>query len=245
MRRAIWQVIIGLSFAFGMSGVASADGVTGFACTPGSFLSLLTVSNDQTVEASGQTFGEICVTLIDSNTASIQAEALNGFSFVDGNSLALNFNGTDTCPGPHTAGACVNGAVTSNAGGPYTQDFPATNNVDGYGAFNFHISEANSSPPNATLLTFTVDTSGTPWTTASDVLIFNGPGGLTGFDAAAHIQVAGSNCGGTPTAPSLCTFFAGENTQGTIIQENPEPSVLSLLGIALLGFGFMPRRRKT
>jgi hypothetical protein len=230
MRRAIWQVIIGLSFAFGMSGMASAGT---FNCTPGSFLSLLTVSNDQTVEASGQTFGEICVTLVDSNTASIQAEALNGWSFVDGNSLALNFNGTDTCPGPNTAGACVNGAVTSNAGGPYAQAFPATDNVDGYGSFNFHISEQNSSPPNATLLTFTVDTSGTPWTTASDVLIFNGPGG---FDAAAHIQVAGSNCG-TPTAPSLCTFFAGENTQGTIIQENPEPGVLSLLAIGLLGLG--------
>jgi hypothetical protein len=108
---------------------------------------------------------------------------------------------------------------------------------------NFHISEGNSSPPNATLLTFTVDTSGTPWTTVSDVLILNGPGGLTGFDAAAHLQVAGSNCG-TPTAPSLCTFFAGENTAGTIITENPEPGVLSLLGIALLGLGFMTQRRK-
>src|SRR5262249_15789723 len=95
------------------------------------------------------------------------------------------------------------------------------------------ISEGNSSPPNATLLTFTVDTSGTPWTTASDVLIFNGPGGV---DAAAHIQVAGSNCG-TPTAPSLCTFFAGENTPATIIQEGPEHVGLSLLGVGLLGLG--------
>ena len=228
MRRAIWQAIIGLSFAFGMSGVASADA---FNCTPGSFLSLLTVSNDQTVEASGQTFGEICVTLIDNNTASIQAETLSGFSFVDGNSLALNFNGTDTCTGG-TAGACVNGAVAFNAGGPYAQDFPATDNVDGMGKFNFHISEGNASPPNATLLTFTVDTSGTPWTTASDVLILNGPGGLTGFDAAAHLQVAGSNCDG-----SLCTFFAGETTPGIIITENPEPGVLSLLAIGLLGLG--------
>jgi hypothetical protein len=225
MRRAIWQVIIGLSFAFGISGVASAST---FNCTPGSFLSLLTVSNTPSVEASGQTFGEICVTLIDSNTASIQAEALGPWSFVDGNSLALNFNGTDTCPGG-TAGACVNGAVTFNAGGPYAQAFPASNQVDGYGDFNFHISNPNSSPPNATLLTFTVDTSGTPWTTASDVLIFNVP---NGYDAAAHLQVAGSNCDG-----SLCTFFAGENTPGTIIQENPEPGVLSLLAIGLLGLG--------
>ena len=233
MRRAIWQAIIGLSFAFGMSGVASADG---FNCSTGSFLSLLTFSNDQTVEASGQTFGEICVTLIDSNTASIQAETLNGFSFVDGNSLALNFNGTDTCTGG-TAGACVNGAVAFNAGGPYAQDFPATDQVDGMGKFNFHISEGNASPPNATLLTFTVDTSGTPWTTVNGVLINN----LLGFDAAAHLQVAGSNCG-TPTAPSLCTFFAGENTPGIIIGENPEPGVLSLLAIGLLGLGMTALR---
>jgi len=222
MRRAIWQVIIGLSFAFGMSGVASAGT---FNCTPGSLLSLLTFSNTPTVSGSG-TFGEICVTLVDDNTASIQAEALSGFSFVDGNSLALNFNGTDTCPGG-TAGACVNGAVTSDAAGPYAQNFPATNVVDGIGTFNFHISEANASS-GATLLTFTVDTSGTPWTTVNDVLINN----LLGFDAAAHLNVLGSNCDGSP-----CTFFAGENTPGTIIQEGPEPGVLSLLAIGLLGLG--------
>ena len=232
--RKMWNVVAALGLLLGMSGAASATAVSTFNCTPGSFLSLITFSNDTTASGSG-TFGEICVTLVDSNTAFIQAEALAGFSMVDGNSLALNFNGTDTCAGG-TAGACVNGAVTFNAGGPYAQNFPATNNVDGLGDFNFHISTGNSSPPNATLLTFTVDTSGTPWTTAADVLVNNGP---SGFDAAMHLNNIPLCATG-----ATCTFFAGENTPGIIIGETPEPGVLSLLGIGLLGIGFTMRRRK-
>jgi len=231
--RNTWKVLSLLGLLMGIGGAANATTVEpSFSCTAGSFLSTLTFSNDTTASGTG-TFGEICVTLVDSNTAFIQAESFAGFTMVGGNSLALNINGTATCTGG-TAGACVNGSITNVGGGPFSQDFPATDQVDGLGDLNFHISEGNASS-GATFLSFTIDSSG-PFASAADVLANN----ASGFDAAMHLNVLGSDCGeGSP-----CTFFAGENTPGIIIGETPEPAILSLLGVALVGMGFGWRQRQ-
>lgn len=218
----LWKAIPAIGLLFGMTGIAYADDIC---TTPGNFLSILDQANEGLSGFTGP-YGEVCVQLVDDNTANIEALTFSPYGFVDTNALALNFSGDVT----------LVGSITSDTAGPFAQDTTGGSNVNGFGSFNFRVSEQSASQA-ATTLTFQVDLNSGTWASVSDVLAFNAPSG--GFDAAAHVNVAGSNCDGSP-----CTGFAGENSEGIIIRETPEPGVLSLLGIALVGMGYTARRRK-
>lgn len=229
MRRPIWQAtavqaILGLGLLLGMNGWAMAD-LASTCSNEGGFYSLVDTPNAGLSGFTGP-YGEICVTLTDDNTALIVADTFNPPYLMGATgALALEFNGAVT----------LDGAITGGAGsGPFTV---GSGNDDGFGSFNFRISDFDGFTHATSSLTFSVDLTSGTWASATDVLALN----ANGFDAAMHIFVSGTSdlpqCGG-----SNCTGFAGEGS-GTIT-ENPEPGVLSLLGIGLLGIGFTMRRRK-
>jgi PEP-CTERM motif-containing protein len=228
MRRPIWQSIVlqaiaGLGLVLGLNGWAMADLAS---CTDeGGFFSLVDTPNAALSSFTGP-YGEICVTLTDSNTAQIVADTFNPPYLMGATgALALNFNGAVT----------LDGAITGDAGsGPFTV---GSGNDDGFGSFNFRISDFDGFSHATSSLTFSVDLTSGTWSSAANVLALN----ANGADAAMHIFVNGTSdlpqCGG-----SNCTGFAAEGP-GTIT-ENPEPGVLSLLGLGLFGMGFTMRRRK-
>jgi len=231
MRRPIWQAaLVGLGFALGMSTAATAD-VLFPACTDsGGFDSTVNTPNTALSAFAGP-YGEICITLDATGTiATVEAETFSPPNRMGGEgTLALEVNATSFTASPPTGD-----------GGSYTVNISSTSSLpeDGFGKFDFRIDSFDGFGHSSTMLDFTLtNTSGT-WASASDVLTLNS----NGADAAMHIFVSG--CTDPNGAPIACvTGFAAEGP-GTIT-ENPEPGVLSLFGIGLLGIGLTLARRRT
>jgi hypothetical protein len=212
MRQKIGRVIIALGFLAGLSGPAMAGP---FSCLPGSFLSIVDIPD---FTGTPGPYGQICVTLVDSTHATIQAEALPGFLMAGNQTLGLNVNSTS-----FTAGA-----VTGD-GGPYTANYFPIPPIDGFGNFSFVLDTFDGPANGSTFLTFTLTDNVGSWPTVSNVLAPN----LLGYDAAMKICTA-----------AACLGFAAERGGSVVPQPAPEPGMLGLLAIGLLAWGLPALRRR-
>jgi len=169
----------------------------------------LTTSNSPGTLGAGP-FGTVHVDLT-AGVATITFTAQSGYLFVDGGSVAVNVNATTWTIGNFTS----NGAPVSGDG---------AGNEDGFGSFNQKVSMQDSSNGASTISFVLTNTSGT-WTSAANVLAFNGNNWLV----AAHIQIQN----GTGN-----TGFAAGPSGGTIPDGG---TTVMLLGAALGALG-MARR---
>jgi hypothetical protein len=180
------------------------------------FVSFLTASNG---EPTGN-YGTVTVSLnVATQTATItfDANTAGGFFFVDGGAAAVNLTGNSA------TAAFVSEAPASNF-----SNFTFQANNDGFGKFTVRLNDQDSSHQISQIVFTVTNTSGTPWTSDSNVLAFNSQG----FDASAHY------IDNNISAPN--TFFAGEGN-GTITVPDGGATVM-LLGVALGALGIARRR---
>lgn len=170
-------------------------------------------------------YGTATVHLIDPTHASVTFQsntALNYF-FADGGSVAVNVNAATWTLS--ISGNCA--SCTYGDGG--------SGNEDGFGSFNQKIDSGDGSPASrSSLITIQLtDTSGT-WASDMSVLI----GNASGNAVAAHIFSCPLGIGGD------CSTGFATSVGGGREQKVPEPGILSLLGIGLLGLGTVALRRR-
>jgi hypothetical protein len=152
----------------------------------------------------------------------------NTFLMGDGSTVALDVNAT----------SFTVGTVTGTQPAGFTAPTYSTNigsqNVDGFGLFNFTVDSSDGYPSSSTSVTFTLTNTGsTNWLSASDVLAFN----KKGFDAAAHIFVTTIPALASNTA--LATGFAGE--PGNVFHTPDGGTTAMLLGAGLSALGLVRR----
>jgi len=178
------------------------------------FVSTLTASNG---EGTGN-YGTVTVSnfnaVTQTATITFNANTAGGFYFVDGGAAAVNLTGNSA-----TANF-VSEAPASNF-----KNFAYHANNDGFGQFTVRLNDKDSNHHISQIVFTVTNTSGTLWTSDSDVLAFNS----NGWDASAHY--IDTNIG----APN--TFYAGEGN-GTVPDGG---ATVMLLGAALGALG-MARR---
>ena len=189
---------------------------------------VVTVNRTSATEAT-ITFQSLCTgdVLVQSCSAGDEI-----FLFGDGGSVAVNVNATSFTLGTISG----SNSGTGFSAGPYSDG--GAGNENGFGSFNQTINSFDGYTNTSDLITFSItNTSGT-WANAGEVLTLNSNDSL----AAAHIFVAAWPA--NQEAGALATGFAAGSNDSTLPpQETPEPGVLALLGVALLGFASTGRRR--
>ena len=174
-------------------------------------------------------YGEISVTLTDSNTATITmtaySTASNIYLFGDGGSVGLNTNGSATFNTGSVSG------ITQPQNSPVAPILTSggAGNEDGWGSFNFTLNNFDGFKNAFATLTFTIDKTSGTWANAADVLTANADGNTV----AAHIFVANSDGSNTGS-----TGFATDG--GTSVPDGG--STVTLLGSALVAFSLLRRR---
>jgi hypothetical protein len=163
-------------------------------------------------------YGDVHIDLTNSTTAIFTFTARLGFGLVDGGIAGVNVN----------ADAWT---VSGLAGTPAANDNlvdAGSGTLDGFGIFN---QTFNNGPASDVLssLTFTL-TNLDGWASAATVLVQN----AKGFLAAAHFNVTGTDCDGSP-----CTGFAANGVPGPILGAGLPGLVAACLGLAVLA-----RRRR-
>jgi hypothetical protein len=180
----------------------------------------------------------------DGLSANIEFESLTNGGFIyllgDGGTADLNVNGTYA---PIVAGDVseTNTLSTYFSGGSYLSNTPGQ--VNGFGTFSLSLNNSDGFKDSATSISFILtNTSGTPWTGSADVLTANANGAV----AAVHVFACAFPCTTTDPAPvAAFTGFAAGSDTGIPPSEIPEPGVLALLSIGLLGLGLTAARRRS
>ena len=217
LAKSSWVATVGLTLALA-SPLVSAD--TLYLTQPGDI-------NYGTVDYSLS--GQTATFTFLSNTA-------GGYLFIDSRIADLNINSTSFSVGTITA---IEYPGFEPAGPALTNTFSGAGNVSSFGTFNLTTTQSDGFANATYSITFAVtNTSLTPWTSTSDVLIAN----TDGFLAAAHI----APCGLDPTANcSNLTMFVGDGPQfpGSSTVLEPNSASLAFLALGLLGAGFWTRRK--
>jgi len=185
------------------------------------FQSTLTNSNQP---ATG-TYGTVTVTSLDvtTQTASItfQANTAGGFYFIDGNIVDVNLTGNSA--------TLVSGSVVESPAPGSVSDFSSVQynaQVDGFGNFTVVLNNGSANNKIMTVTFQVTNTSGTLWTSTSNVLAFNPL-----YDAAAHYI--------DTNIPAPNTFFTAESSSGHTVPDGG--TTVMLLGVALGALGVVRR----
>jgi hypothetical protein len=172
----------------------------------------------------------------DGLSAAIEFDSLTNGGFLylmgDGGTADLNVNGTYTL-GTVTETNSVSGFTTS-----FKDNTPGQ--VDGFGNFSLSLNNNDGFTDSATQISFMLtNTSGTPWASDAAVLTPNANGAI----AAIHVFACKTPCN-TGEGAAFTGFAAGSG--GSVPPEEiPEPGVLGLLGLGLLGLGVTVIRRRS
>src|SRR5215472_7712153 len=146
-RRCVWVLSKAVISAMLVLWATSAWGAL---CPIGTFESDLTVPNSPNVIGTGP-YGAVCVSLINSNTATIQFIAYSGFNFTDSHSVGVEGNFTMD---PSTIATDCSGCSPQVDSG----------NLDGFGSYTAEVKLGNSSSTDrASLISFNVNNTGTAW----------------------------------------------------------------------------------
>jgi hypothetical protein len=170
-------------------------------------------------------YGQVEVTLLDSNTAHIKLSSLNpNYLFGDGSSLAINTNGTATRVTPYAFTQPADSYFNSPS---FVDD--GAKNVSDFGNFNFTVKNNGGAKEAVLSIEFNIDKSTGTWSSDSNVLTPNSDG----FSAAAHVFVFDSK---DYSGGAALTGFAGNGDGDQNILSTPEPTSMALL---ISGMGFI------
>lgn len=194
-------------------------------------------------------YAQVTVHLVDSTNATITFDSLctggvalgdpgctsnDVFLMGDGSTVAVNVNATSFTLGSITG---TNTGTGFTSPPPYSDG--GSGNVNGFGTFNQTINSFDGFTHSSDEVSFALTNTGGTWADVNSVLAENSNGAL----AAAHIFVTAFPANAANGA--IVTGFAAGN--GTLIppEEIPEPGILALLSVALLGMGFIAMRRRS
>jgi hypothetical protein len=176
-------------------------------------------------------FAKVTIHLSTSTTATI---TFTSYTSTSGNPDCTVAHPCTYLLGTQNGTVAVNVNATSWTIGtfsPSTFSSGGAGNEDGWGSFNQTVNGDAGFNNAVSSASFVItNTSGT-WSTESDVLKAN----ASGFEAAAHIMVASSQCKTESGAPAACTTgFATDGGGGSTQSTVPEPTGIALLGGVLV-----------